>query len=106
LQYNADNGLTSAIVANTRRYVELFSEVLDGLLKDATPADHAIRSEEVADVLQAHRLQRIAAAAAEAGENPTDNPDLSLPVRLVRRCVDREVPVNVPVGSVLVPVQV
>lgn len=86
-QFSADNGLTRSIISNTRRYVELFSEVLDELLKERTPADHAIRSEEIADVLLSHRLQRIAANAEvrEGGEAAAD--EIPLPTRLIRRCV-------------------
>jgi hypothetical protein len=76
--------LSRAIISNTRRYVELFSEVLDELLKGAAPRDNAIRSEEIADVLTAHRLQRIA-AAADSGETNSEAIDASLPARLVRR---------------------
>ena len=83
-QFSADNGLTRNIISNTRRYVELFSEVLDDLLKAKNPTDNAIRSEEIADVLNAHRLQRIA-AAAEAGDTNAEVKDVPLPTRLTRR---------------------
>jgi hypothetical protein len=89
MQHKGDKEFAEDIVCNTRRYVELFSEVLDDLVKDATPADNAIRSDEVAEVLQAHRLQQIAAATATEGAGAEDAEATipPLPTRLMRRCV-------------------
>ena len=90
LQYKGDKEFAEEIICNTRRYVELFSEVLDELVKSALPSDNAIRSDEVADVLLAHRMQQIAAqanASAEASEGDAEAAIPPLPTRLTRRCV-------------------
>jgi hypothetical protein len=90
LQHKGEKEFVDEIVCNTRRYVELFSEVIDDLVRDAVPADNVIRSEEVADVLQAHRLQQVAAATAASEGAAVDEVEAAippLPTRLMRRCV-------------------
>jgi hypothetical protein len=86
-QYKGDKEFAEEIVTNTRRYVELFSDVIDELVR---PEDNAIRSEEVADVLLSHRLQQIAQATAGAEGQDASEIEAAippLPTRLMRRCV-------------------
>ena len=84
----SDVSLVPRIVKNARRYVQLFEEVADDILKEtmkSRPPANFSKKRDVLDVLQEQRQNQVEEAARADDDPQTADQELAFPAALMRR---------------------